>query len=374
MNWYHCGRCGGLFQSAKTMDDTPACPHCGADPRIGMAEGIAQPAASPPNMPTGLHAASSSPSRGKRTARKRKNPHIMAKLMLGWLLVLGLIILGARKLWHAEPVVSKPVRTAGDATVPSAEDQVLLQNAGPSCGSILQGYLEAGTPETRNQYVWKPVETASRMAHFYSLNPAQNIRVDSLKFSQSGITRLPGGDAYEAVWTSDDGKTLDTVFRKENDEWRLDWEHFIRFSDYPWSLFLAGSGPEEGEFRLLARERLAAERKDEPEISLVLHAPRLGHPAEPGPRSPEFRVSRDTLDGQLLGAAFEMARQGKQVFDSTLPDLNPDRMIRVRVKVKRYEDDGVRKFQITRVIACHWYSVDDPGVEPLLRQSPLEQE
>ena len=39
-------------------------------------------------------------------------------------------------------------------------------------------------------------------------------------------------------------------------------------------------------------------------------------------------------------------------------------MIRVRVKVKRTELDSERKFEITRVLACHWLSTDHPGVEP----------
>jgi hypothetical protein len=36
--------------------------------------------------------------------------------------------------------------------------------------------------------------------------------------------------------------------------------------------------------------------------------------------------------------------------------------------------DTERKFEITGVTACHWYSVDDPGVEPLVRQpAPVEE-
>jgi hypothetical protein len=319
-------------------------------------------------------AASGSKGRGKRSMRKRKNPHIMAKLLLGWMLILGLIIFGARQLWHSEPSAQSVAKPNQEALSLSAEDQDVLHKAGPLCGKALQGFLEAGTPEARNQFVWNPLATASRMAHFESLNPTENIRSDTLKFSRSGLARLPGGDAYEATWVSKDGKTLHTVFHKDNDEWRLDWEHFIRYSDYPWPLFLAGSGPEEGEFRLLARERLAEGRKNEPDISLVLYAPRFGLPKEPGHHSPEFLVSRSTLDGQLLDAAFEMSRSGKKIFDSNMPDINPDRMIRVRVKVRRFEEDGVRKFEITRVMACHWYSVDDPGVEPLIRQPAPEAE
>lgn len=309
-------------------------------------------------------------SRGKRGTRKRKSRHIMVKLMLGWTLVLALIVFGARKLWHAESQERGEVASASEAPILSAEDRDFVQTAGPLCGRVLEGFLRAGTPESRNQFVLSPVTTASRMARFYSMNPLVNIKPENLSLSATGLVRLPGGNAFEAHWKAKDGRIYDAAFRKESGEWRLDWDHFARYSDYPWALFLAGSGPEEGEFRLLARERLAAERWNEPDISIVLYAPRFGSPAEAGFQSPEFLVSRGTVNGQLLDAAFELARAGRKVFGADMRDINPEGMIRVRVKVRRSEVDLERKFEITGVTACHWYSVDDPGVEPLVRQPP----
>lgn len=39
-------------------------------------------------------------------------------------------------------------------------------------------------------------------------------------------------------------------------------------------------------------------------------------------------------------------------------------MIRVRVKIRRTEVAKERGFELIEVRACHWYSVDDPGVAP----------
>lgn len=372
--WFHCGRCGALFQSTTENPEGRICSNCGADPSPGIVK------AALPQMTTGApekareDAETPARERAKRSTRKPKNPHIMAKLMLGWTLVLALIVFGARKLYDAEPQERGEVAPAREIPAQSAEDREFTQTAGPLCGQVFHGFLSAGTPEARNQFVLSPVTTASRMARFYNLNPLVNIRPETLSLSASGLVRLPGGNAFEAIWQATDGRIFDAVFREENGEWRLDWEHFARHGDYPWALFLAGSGPEEGEFRLLARERLADERKNEPDISIVLYAPRFGAPAEAGSQSPEFLVSRDTIDGQLLDAAFEAARQGRKVFGADMDDINPEGMIRVRVKVRRSEVDMERKFEITGVTACHWYSVDDPGVKPLVRQpAPVEE-
>jgi hypothetical protein len=303
---------------------------------------------------------------GKRTTRKRKSRHLMLKLFVGWSLVLALIVYGARRMWPAAPPVSESASASHRDAAPamSGEDVRFYQNAGPRCADAFAQFLTAGTPEGRNQFVLSPVTTAARMAHFYNLNPIPNIDPATLELTASGLLELPGGKAFEAYWKSDDGKVIDAVFRQENGEWRLDWEHFVRYSDYPWPLFLAGTGPVEGEFRLLARERLAEERKGEETISVVLYAPRFSHPDEAGFQSPEFLISRKHRDGQLLDAAFKLARSGGRVFGSSLQNPDPDEMIRVRVKVRRREGELGRAFEITSVVACHWHSLDDPGVEP----------
>jgi hypothetical protein len=371
LSWFHCGRCGGLFQSEPGVRDERVCPTCGADPCPPLVEAAAPaplPAASAPQ-----DAVVQGTKRTKRSTSKRKNRYFMLQLISGWTLVLVVILLGARKLWHSEPTPA-PQPAGEQKTVLSEEDVRLLQTAGAECGRVFEGFLTAGTPETRNQFVLSPVETASRMARFYSMNPLANIRPDTLQLAGSGILHLPDGQAFQARWETTDGRIYDALFRRENNEWRLDWEHFARYSDYPWALFLAGEGPEEGEFRLLARERLAEERKNEPTISIVLYAPRFGSPREVGLQSPEFLVSRDQRDGQLLDAAFKLAREGGRVFGGQLEEINPDGMIRVRVKVRRYEEELERKFEIAGIAACHWYSVNDPGVQPLVRETTEQTE
>lgn len=299
----------------------------------------------------------------KRGVRKRKNRHLMLKLIAGWSLVLLLIVLGAKRLYEQKPAKSKPTTSTKTETGISDLDRKLLEEAGPKCINSFSGFLAAGTPEERNQFVLSPVATASRMARFYSLNPITNVDPRKLRLETNAVMDLPGGKGIETRWISSDEKHYDALFREENGEWRLDWDHFARYSDYPWALFLAGSGPAEGEFRLLARERLAEERKDAATVSVVLYAPRFGQPGDTGFQSPEFLVSRNKPEGRMLDAAFKLARKGGQVFGSTLPNLNPEGMIRLRVKVKRIEADLERRFEITAITACHWYSIEDPGVE-----------
>lgn len=363
--WFHCGRCGSLFQSPAGDLADRLCSTCGADPCLSLVESPvaavapateAIPAVDPPSDRQGT--------RRKVSGTQRKHRYFMLKLAAGWALVLAVIVFGARWLWNDAAPGQTPTAVPAKTVAMSNEDMEFLNRVAPKCAGIFSEFLAAGTPETRNQFVLTPILTSSRMALFYGLNPLTHVDPQSLKLAASTVLKLPAGKALETQWNATDGRKIEAVFREENGEWRLDWDHYARYSDYPWALFLAGSGEGEGEFRLLVRERLADERKASDALSLVLYAPRFGQPGEVGFASPEFMVSRHSRDGKLLDAAFQLARGGGQVFGSTLANLNPEGMIRARVKVRRLEVNMERKFEIGQVLACHWYALDEPGVAP----------
>ena len=361
-SWFHCGRCGSLFQSPVGENDDRECSVCGSHPSLGFEAAVLESAVT--IHPDSETVTDTSANHERHPPRKRKRRFFMAKLVIAWSLVLLAIVIGARKLWHQNSGQSKPFQSqvAAKSVVPEA-DVVLLNEAGPLCSQTFSNFLAAGTTEERNQFVLAPISTAARMARFYSLNPQVDIDPATLALGNSAVLRLPGRRAIETQWRTTDGRSLDAVFIEENGEWRLEWDHFARFSDYPWALFLAGSESDHGEFRLLARERLAAERKNEDAISIVLYAPRFGHSGETGFQSPEFLIKRDTRNGRLLDAAFKLERAGERVFGVNLPSINPEGLIRVRVKVRRVEHDAERHFELEDVVACHWYAVDAPGVE-----------
>lgn len=370
-SWYHCGRCGSLFLSPAGDVDGRLCPECGRNPSLGIE-------ATPPDVsPNATPAAPGGNTRHpgneeKHSLRKRKPNYFIPKLVIGWTLGLLIIIFGARKVWEDDsPIRNSHLNTAPANDAVTADDIALLNEAGPLCNQTFSGFLNAGTPEERNQFVLAPITTAARMARFYSLNPLLNIDPRTLTFTKSAVLHLPAGRAIEAQWRSTDGHQLDAVFVEENGEWRLDWDHYARFSDYPWALFLAGSGEPQGEFRLLARERLADARKDKDSISIVLYAPRFGYTNDTGFQSPEFLIPRAGKNGRLLDAAFKLEKSGNRVFGVKLPSANPEGLIRVRVKVRRVEENMERHFELEDVVACHWYSTDVPGVE--IPDQPLEK-
>lgn len=367
-SWFHCGHCGSLFESPVGERDDRLCPECGRSPSLGFE--LSPVDFGDPTIPKStesedLPEVKNKANREHHSQRKRKKSHLMLKLVAGWTAVLVAIIIGAQWMFQKNQPTHETFVSENMAKSKATDDELAFVNeVMPACNQVFSGFLAAGTPEARNQFVLSPITTASKMARFYSLNPITMIDPAQLKLSKSALLQLPGKKALEMLWTTSDGREYDAVFMKEGGEWRLDWDHFVRYSDYPWALFLAGSGDDQGEFRLLARERLADERKDSDDISIVLYAPRFGNGNETGFQSPEFLVKRESDSGKLLDAAFKLERKGERVYGVKIPLDNSEGMIRVRVIVKRAKNASDRHFEIEKVVACHWYSIDDPGVIP----------
>jgi hypothetical protein len=306
---------------------------------------------------------------GRRKTRKKKNNNVLLRAVIGWsVILLGLV--GYRYWTTKEQSDSEEKGTLVDRMTRGglADETVsVLTKALPECHRALAGFLMAGTPEARNQFVVNPVDVAGKMALYYARNPFP--KVDVMKINRVGQTVVRDGENSLVVtrWKEgvEGGAEFDVVFREEAGRWKMDWEHFSQYGDYPWALFLSGDGPSKGEFRLLARVRKQSDEVEESgaRISFVLLTPIWGKPNEVGMESPEFVVDRRSDEGLLMDAAFERRREGLAVYENGFTSLEPAGLIRVRVTVKRTEIGDKRRFSLEKVHACHWGSSSSPGFD-----------
>lgn len=368
--WFHCGHCASLFRAIGGEAEDRRCTVCGEDPSIGLDAG--SPVAAAPVKSNARDpmlrvrmAEVETPKFQKREVRHYKGQYFALKLVAAWALAMAVLAVIGHFYWRDKPRESKneliekaAVGTLGD------EDLALLGRAYQKCVVNLSGFLSAGTPEERNQFVRTPIDTAGRMARFYQNNPLINLDLPTIKGTGGGVIRLKDGRRLiETRWEVNDGREFDAVFFDENGAWRLDWEEFVRYGEHPWMLFLGAGGDEEGEFRLFARERLAGQRSDISQLRIVLLAPRFGYPAETGSASPEFLIDQDSEAGRLLKAAFDARKDGGRIYGSSMANHDPEGMIRVRVRVRRSDGTLGRQFTIEEVKACHWLSIEDPGAD-----------
>ena len=367
--WYHCGSCGSFFLSDLGMEEDRLCADCGLKAATGIWPGQGNRInVRDRNMAVFEKTGESLAESGRRAVRKKRKNSTTLKFIVCWAVLMSLLVW---KLRFDTRHKAGAYAATGDKAVNLAEGTMaderiaFLSRALPDCHRALIGFLTGGAPEIRNQFVADPIETAGIMAGFYKNNPFPSIEVAELR--RTGQQPIKVGEEWmiETRWNDGKGQKVDALFRRNGSVWKLDWEHFIRYGGYSWPLFLAGEGPAEVEFRLLARRVTTGEKAeaDGSRLRFTLLSPVFGRPAEFGVESPEFVVNSSSDEGLLLGAAFDAKRSGKPIFGRELSPMEPGNLIRVRVRIKRGEFAGARSFELEEVMACHWIGGDDLGFD-----------
>ncbi|MFK7851243.1 MAG: hypothetical protein AB8D78_09720 [Akkermansiaceae bacterium] len=292
------------------------------------------------------------------------------RVVLAWaLLMVGLVVL--REYLNKNRYPDGKVSVGNEGVVGTFADEkvALLNKALPECHRTLAGFLSAGTPEARNQFVIHSVETAGEIATFYRSHSFPKTHSSKLKRTAEQLMRVDGTWLVFTRWTEDtpNGVEFDAVFQQESGSWKLDWYHFSRYSEYPWQLFLAGDGPDEATFRLLARRIVRGGRDSEEygaRMSIALVDPRVEKENLEQSAIAEIQVDRRSDAGFLLEAGFESKSRGRTLFGADFSSaIEPEGLIRVRVKVRREELGRVRRFEIEEVAACHWVDTRFSGFD-----------
>lgn len=365
--WYHCGRCGSLFESDLGANEGRLCATCERKPGIGVwpAGETSEPEG---DLSSFEKKAGKIDEGGQRAVRKKRRKSMVMRIVVTWIIVMSLAVWVHTQ--RSRGAAERDARANADnrnlAKGTMADERVaLLSQALPACHRALAGFLTGGTPEIRNQFVANPIETAGKMAVFYQGNPFP--RVDANSIRRIGQEPIRVGDEWmiETRWSSGEGLEFDAVFRRDGGTWKLDWEHFSRYGEYPWPLFLAGEGPEEAEFRLLVRKLAVGDNAEQggSRLRFALLSPEFGKPGETGMESPEFVINRQSDEGLLLEAVLAARQAGELLFGGTMEPMEPEGLARVRVRIKRGEFGGVRSFGIEKISACHWISSDEVGFD-----------
>lgn len=357
--WFHCGRCGHLFRGVVGQ----SCSDCGGHPVVEDKEITFLQAASQFRHEESAKSATPAPkSAPKKPARRNKRKKGgLVLFVVGWfaflIVLVGLVAFLRQNEGSGEG--------SGTTVTDAAEGQREFREAYQECYQQVTEFLNESMPERRVKAVHDPTETLRRMVRYggVSLRVAED---EKKAWEQFQRIEIDGERAYEGVVELEDGRRAEFVFLKgEDGKLRIDWSNLVRYSEHPWPLFLAGSTPSTGEFRLLARRRAGSSGQFGDVTSIVLVAPDPWNPDRLGSRSPEVRVDRGSRTAMMLEEAFRDREDEKGPFGSRLQEKDPRSMVRIRAKLRRHEPEGQgesARIEIEELLGCHWMSVDQPGV------------
>ncbi len=354
--WYHCGRCGALFKAVPETGGRGDCPECGLDPASGGASPVSaeEPVRVRRKVKRPVHAKPR-----KRSREGRRKARALAIFVIVWVALVAVVAVVVKSMGSGETQPA-PGYVEKTEALPE-EDRELLDRNLQTCGTHLQEFLAAVDAPARALHVLGAEKTVARMARHYAEYPPI-IGNEGLKLRMQNVIHTPEGPAIETTWALGENDRIEAVFFKEGEDWKIDWDAFVRYCSEPWPLFLTAQGPGEGTFRVLARERIGTGDRNDEYIGLVLGVPRPGHPDEMTSPSPEVRVKRASPVGQKIQEAFAARKEGLGAYGSKAVQDDPDGMIRLHVRVVR-GDDEEREFRITELLALHWLEIDEPAIK-----------
>ncbi|MBB5352161.1 ribosomal protein S27AE [Haloferula luteola] len=359
--WYHCGRCGHLYEAA----DTGLCPQCGESPIISDSE-VAYHQAVAETREVAATSASLRP-RGKSDGLVK-----FTLAWLGFLVVIGGVIALARAFREEGP------KEALDFSQ-QTESLQEINEAFSKCYPKVRAYYSSVSPELRGPLTLHPSRTLERMSRW----PEEMVLIDAstlLRNQTFRVFQTSEGETAAGRWELENGDRVEAVFRKDDeDQWAIDWEQMVRYSSEVWPVFLSGLSQQSGEFRLLARRR-ATDSLGVGDVSrIVFHQPSARRPGEYGHASPEVIVDPNSEDGMMLSEAFRLRDAGDAPFHSRLTEGDPAGMIRVRVRLTLGPKDehGRVTLRLDKVMACHWMDLGDSGMDekkaPAAAEAPEEE-
>lgn len=322
----------------------------------------------------------------RRHKKRRRANSFRYVFLLLWVMAIVLIVLMVRKQMGT---IRKEARLVAAADAAKLEDKkeaqarAYLEAEMPACRTLLFDFLSAADPAQRAQFVLGGSELAPKMAVHYRQNtifrPEGGVAMGS-----SNLVLWDGGKpVIETSWMTEQGERIEAVFARENQEWKLDWEAFVRFSSQPWHLFVSGVGGNEGEFRvwLKVQRNSTTMSGDEQILSLRFYPPVADARERNRAKSEAVLVPLDSRNGRRILEIMEEAEQESEVGDRRLCLDDPANHYRVRVVLEWREGANDRRYlHLKDVLAGHWLGdrfeqeFKDDGDEETREEDPAPPE
>lgn len=365
--WFHCGKCGSLFEAVPGFSEERVCDQCHRLPSTGLW--------APPSVEQAADLSANKvvevePEQGghsKREVGGKRPKSMILRLAFLWLFMMVMVVWVRQHYTRLDQDKEdqKEVQRALEEGLRADQRMVLLNEALPECHRSLSGFLRGETAAIRNSFVFGGLSNVGAMADFYSVNPLEKVQVENLRRVAQEPLIVGDEPMILTRWKEEGGAEFDAVFRKDGEEWKLDWEHLVRYGAYPWERFLEGEGPAEGEFRLLARRLPDADGNfpAEGRVLVRLMAPLFGKPLETGDAFSHFEMAPRSDEALLLGAAFSAQKEGRKLFGSEEDWMEQEDLVRVRVRIKREAIGEDFKFELVELLACHWISSSERGYD-----------
>jgi hypothetical protein len=222
-----------------------------------------------------------------------------------------------------------------------------------ACMGDYRMFVQSGSGSQRASYVVGGVSKLLKLDDYYGTS-SEPILAGKIT---NGGTRYYSGGRYarvEALLEDAEGRGFEMVFWEVEGEWKMDWEHHVRYQNKNFVEFmLEPQVGEVSEFKLYVRRRHGAEHKEG--LRLIFYEPKV-LAGERYQQSPEVYISGQHPAYDGLVEAFErLDHINSNGNDRVIGKSDAAGLLRVRARlVFRESEEGEPDLQLDRVDAYHW--------------------
>lgn len=362
---YHCDRCGELFKAPVMPAERVICNVCGNPPVRAIHSNVdaGELAATPEELAK----------QEERHDRKRdvadfvgqKKAKRGKQLQMAFAIWMGLLVVGGGiGVYYKSKQEERAARQAKKEDGKDYEKIMYNQRtveALKRTRPVIYNFVHSEDNNTRSQYVMDGVDLLIQMDEYYSSTPPLGVEgqlvVTGVYLDESGeYPRL------DTLMVDEAKKSVEAVYWKKGDSWKIDWAQFVRYSSTSWNLFLLSKAQgSEGDFRLYVRGSAMRTRQEDEPLNLVFYQPKVfdgGH----GIESPVVQVNPHTDLGKAFIKALEKVQKMKPE-ETVLGKFDPPGWARVHVKLAWVNENGKPELRVKRLYADHWLTVHGKGIE-----------
>lgn len=235
----------------------------------------------------------------------------------------------------------------------SAEARTFISQQFPACWRVMLGYFEARNTAQRSQFVRDPIRVTSRMAVYESNHLPRRLK-GNLQLLMNGLRMEGSQQVIEAIFQDESGERYEVAFVRDGGEWRIDWEHLVRWSAQLWYQFMERTEGAEAEFRLYVRRRQVS-LGDEDLVAVQFYPPVDEDLNRQRGASDRVLVRRDSESGQRLERLWERTIKDPGRGGTMFPVQNPPNLARVRVVLAwTRAEDGELYLTLKELRAVNW--------------------
>lgn len=383
-NYFHCAKCDSLFEASIVSVGNQKCSNCGRHPGGKLIFHSNRPNRQRPfsesdnssggGMPQSSQGMHSQLSEEVKVKSRDLNSSRLWPRVFGLILIVGIGVLvyqlmAPEKLERIEKVDDEDTY-AGREVARLSKEKDYLNKEIPKCLRTYNKFLEAGNAAEKSQFVYKGSELSPEMDRYYSENVSLPFASQGVEIVDSHILDHSGKKIIGLIVKNANDELFEIIFVKNKDEWKIDWEFFVRNDTRSWLRFLDEDHGAEGVFRLYVRFKATVEGYDYTNINFVFYKPEIYRVGKyRGEPSPNVIVSLNETSGKILKLIRDKgSKLDKDFLGFDIGKRNPDGYHRVRVKLRVIKREGFPDgLELVDILANHWYGED------IIKQSALPE-